>query len=226
MVALAWKFFWGLILVFSLELVHSFLVFPRQGSFGLLAAVAVPLDLSPKTVYMAFNFESNYALPSNDSYNQWIDRWQLYEPFMGVPGNVTPINARQQASEDLVPHEDNNEEEVSEVKRRSVGSPPPIRRRDFYRGIINYLGHYGFNGSACLLRVICEVSEAPLDPHNGLVGSLFQILFMPTTSAAEEELQHVDALFEATDAGTRGLGCSDYVANCRHSALDLISVVL
>jgi len=40
----------------------------------LLAAVAIPLDLGPKNVYMAFNFESNYALPSNDSYNQWIDR--------------------------------------------------------------------------------------------------------------------------------------------------------
>lgn len=48
----------------------------------------------------------------------------------------------------------------------------------------------------------------------------------PTTSAAEQELQHVDELYEATDAGTRGLGCSDYVANCGHSALDLISVVL
>ncbi|XP_017022916.1 uncharacterized protein [Drosophila kikkawai] len=224
--ALSWEFLWGLVLVLSLELVQCFLVFPRQGSFGLLAAVAVPLDLSPKTVYMAFNFESNYALPSNDSYNQWIDRWQLYEPFMGVPGNVTPINARQQASEDLVTQEENKEEEGAEVRRRSVGSPPPFRRRDFYLGIMNYLSHYGFNGSACLLRVICEVSEAPLDAHNGLVGSLFQILFMPTTSAAEEELQHVDALYEATDAGTRGLGCSDYVANCGHSALDLISVVL
>ncbi|KAH8293604.1 hypothetical protein KR054_002078 [Drosophila jambulina] len=217
-----WLFFWGLVLVCSLRLVQCFLVFPRQGSFGLLAAVAIPLDLSPKTVYMAFNFESNYALPSNDSYNQWIDRWQLYEPFMGVPGNVTPINARQQATEDSALQED----EDSEVRRRSVGSPPPLRRRDFYHGIMNYLSHYGFNGSACLLRVICEVSEAPLDAHNGLLGTLFQILFMPTTSAAEEELQHVDALYEATDAGTRGLGCSDYVANCGHSALDLISVVL
>ncbi|KAH8373996.1 hypothetical protein KR200_010779 [Drosophila serrata] len=224
--ALLWKFFWGLILVCSLKLAHSFLVFPRQGSFGLLAAVAIPLDLSPKTVYMAFNFESNYALPSNDSYNQWIDRWQLDEHFLGVPGNVTPINARHKASEDLVPQNESKEDEDSEVRRRSVGSPPPIRRRDFYRGIMNYLTHYGYNGSACLLRVICEVSESPLDAHNGLLGSLFQILFMPTTSAAEEELQHVDELYEATDAGTRGLGCSDYVANCRHSALDLISLVL
>ncbi|XP_016997855.2 uncharacterized protein [Drosophila takahashii] len=218
MVAFHWVFFLGVALVLGLHLTHSFLVFPRQGSFGLLAAVAIPLDLGPKNVYMAFNFESNYALPSNDSYNQWIDRWDLDDHFMGVGGNVTPINARHDRGE--FPKDEDNE-----VRRRSVGSPPPFRRHDFYRSIVNFLTHYGFNGSACLLRTICEVSESPLDAQNGLVGSLFQILFMPTTSAAEGELQHVDGLYEASDAGTRGLGCSDYVDHCEHSALDLISVV-
>lgn len=77
-----------------------------------------------------------------------------------------------------MPPKNDNKDEDSELNRRSVGSPPPLRRRDFYRGIMNYLSHFGFNGSACLLRIICEVSEAPLDAHNGLVGSLFQILFM------------------------------------------------
>jgi len=41
--------------------------------------VAIPLELGPKNVYMAFNFESNYALPSNDSYNQWIDRVSMFK---------------------------------------------------------------------------------------------------------------------------------------------------
>jgi len=95
---------------------------------------------------------------------------------MGVGGNVTPINARQDGGEFL-------NEEDNEVRRRSVGSPPPFRRHDFYRSIINFLTHYGFNGSACLLRTICEVSESPLDAQNGLVGSLFQILFMWVSAA-------------------------------------------
>ncbi|KAH8379909.1 hypothetical protein KR009_007998 [Drosophila setifemur] len=216
---MGWELGLSLVLVLTLGLVHCFLVFPRQGSFGLLAAVAIPLDLSPKNVYMAFNFESNYALPSNDSYNQWIDRWDLDDPFLGVGGNVTPINARHDGG-------DSPADEDNEVRRRSVGSPPSFRRHDFYRTIVNFLTHYGFNGSACLLRTICEVSASPLDAHNGLLGSLFQILFIPTTSAMESELQHVDELYEASDAGTRGLGCSDYVAHCGHSALDLISIAV
>ncbi|XP_001353588.3 uncharacterized protein [Drosophila pseudoobscura] len=207
----------GLLMVLAARLSQGFLFFPRQGSFGLLAAVAIPLDLSPKNVYMAFNFESNYALPSNDSYNQWIDRWDLDDHFLGVPGNVTPINARDGGASD---NDDN------EVRRRSMRSPPPFRRHDFYRSIINYLTHYGYNGSSCLLRAICEVNESPLDAHNGVLGSLFQILFMPTTSAAERQLQHVDELYEASDAGTRGLGCSKYVSHCGHSLLDLISTVV
>ncbi|XP_017080271.1 uncharacterized protein LOC108114036 [Drosophila eugracilis] len=216
--AFQWYVYLGVVLVLGLGLAHCFLVFPHQGSFGLLAAVAIPLELGPKNVYMAFNFESNYGLPNNDTYNQFVDEWDLDDHYLGLNGNVTPINARQDGR-DYINDEDN------EVRRRSVGSPPPFKRHDFYRCIINFLTHYGFNGSACLLRTICEVSESPLDAQNGLVGSLFQILFMPTTSAAEQELQHVDGLYEASDAGTRGLGCSDYVAHCEHSALDLISIV-
>ncbi|KAH8301194.1 hypothetical protein KR018_007125 [Drosophila ironensis] len=212
-----------IVFLLSLALANGFLFFPRQGSFGLLAAVAIPLDLSPKNVYMAFNFESNYALPSNDSWKQWVDRWDLEDHFQGAPANVTHINARQDAGESL---EEAEEEEEQARRRRMAGAPPSIRRYDFYRTIINYMAHYGFNGTACLLRAICEVSEWPLDAHNGLVGTLFQILFMPTASAAERELQHVDALYEASDAGTRGTGCSDYVAHCEQSALDLISIVL
>ncbi|EDW73205.2 uncharacterized protein Dwil_GK16780 [Drosophila willistoni] len=183
----------------------------------LLTAVAIPLDIPPKNCYMAFNFENNYGLPSNNSYNEWIDRWDLDTHFLGVGSGVTPIDGR------------NNGDQSQGMSRRSVGSsdgPPTIRRYDFYRSIINYMVHYGFNGSACLLRTICEVSEKPLDAHNGVLGSIIQILFMPTTSAPELHLQHVDSLYEATDRGTRGLGCSDYVANCEHSMLDMISIML
>lgn len=81
-----------ILIVLTVKLTSAVLFFPRGGSIGvskaksltktdlitcafqLLAAVAIPLDLTYRNVYMAFNFESNYGLPSNDSYNQWIDR--------------------------------------------------------------------------------------------------------------------------------------------------------
>ncbi|EDW69813.1 uncharacterized protein [Drosophila virilis] len=199
-----------ILIVLSVKLTSAVLFFPRGGSIGLLAAVAIPLDLTYRNVYMAFNFESNYGLPSNDSYNQWIDRWDLDEGFLGIGSDVTPIDGRND----------------DKLEKRSISTPPRFTRHDFYRAIVSYLGQYGYNGSACLLRTICEVTAAPLDAHNGVLGSIFKILFMPTTSAAEQRLQHVDSLYEATELGTRGLNCADYVAGCAHSMLDMISVML
>ncbi|EDW19024.1 uncharacterized protein LOC6582863 [Drosophila mojavensis] len=201
----------GIILILlSIRQVQALFFFPRGASIGLLAAVAIPLDLTYRNVYMAFNFESNYGLPSNNSYNEWIDRWDLDEGFLGIGSDVTPIDGRT----------------GDNLEKRSIAAPPRFTRHDFYRAIVNYLGQYGYNGSACLLRTICEVSAAPLDAHNGLLGSIFKILFMPTTSAAEQRLQHVDSLYAASERGTRNLNCADYVAGCAHSMLDMISVML
>ncbi|XP_017860735.1 PREDICTED: uncharacterized protein LOC108612368 [Drosophila arizonae] len=201
----------GIILILlSIRQVQALFFFPRGASIGLLAAVAIPLDLTYRNVYMAFNFESNYGLPSNNSYNEWIDRWDLDEGFLGIGSDVTPIDGRT----------------GDNLEKRSIAAPPRFTRHDFYRAIVNYLGQYGYNGSACLLRTICEVSAAPLDAHNGLLGSIFKILFMPTTSAAEQRLQHVDSLYAASEHGTRNLNCADYVAGCAHSMLDMISVML
>ncbi|EDV97928.1 uncharacterized protein LOC6557908 [Drosophila grimshawi] len=191
------------LILLTVKLTSAVLFFPRGSSIGLLTAVAIPLDLTYRNVYMAFNFESNYGLPTNNSVNEWIDRWDLDEQFLGIGSNVTPIDGRN-------------------LEKRAIS------RHDFYRAIVNYLGQYGYNGSACLLRTICEVSAAPLDADNGVWGSIFKILFMPTTSAAELRLQHVDSLYDASHFGTRGMDsdCADYVAGCAHSMLDMISVLL
>lgn len=189
--------------------------FPRGSNIGFGAAVAIPLDLSYRNVFMAFNFGSNYGLPSNNSHNEWIDRWDLDQSFLGIGSDVTPIDGRNGGQD----HDDN-------PKKRSICKPPLLTRHDFYRSIVNYLGQFGYNGSACLLRTICEVSAAPLDAHNGVLGSIFKILFMPTTSAAELRLQHVDSLYMASELGTRDLDCSNYVAGCPYSMLDMISVML
>ncbi|XP_034101964.1 uncharacterized protein LOC117566533 [Drosophila albomicans] len=220
-----WRYFdfilSGLLFLYaSVKLTSAVLFFPRGGSIGLLSAVAIPLDLTYRNVYMAFNFESNYGLPSNNSYNEWIDRWDLDEGFLGIGSDVTPIDGR---NDD---HDNDKDDNNDNLVKRSTGQPPRFTRHDFYRAIVNYLGQYGFNGSACLLRTICEVSAEPLDVHNGVLGSIFKILFMPTTSAAELRLQHVDSIYEASELGTRYSDCADYVAGCAHSMLDMISVLL
>ncbi|XP_054735848.1 uncharacterized protein LOC129242933 [Anastrepha obliqua] len=181
------------------QLAQSLIAFPRGGSQGYLAAVAMPLDLPNRNVYMAFNFEANYGLPANDSYYYWIDRWNLDQEFVGIGNDVIPVNSR---------------------RRRFAQM---YTRNAFYRSIVGYLEHFEMNGTGCLLRTICDVSASNLDEHNGLLGSIFKILFMPTTSAFESEhqLQHVD-VYAAEEHGRSGV-CEQYRRWCPRGLLQLIS---
>ncbi|CAD7006053.1 unnamed protein product [Ceratitis capitata] len=130
------KELWSHLFILSLaalsvrKVAECIVAFPRGGSQGYLAAVAMPLDLPQKNVFMAFNFESNYGLPPNDSYYYWIDRWNLDKEDVGIGNDVTPINNRR--------------------RRRSVAQM--YTRNAFYRSIVGYLDYYEMNGTGCLLR--------------------------------------------------------------------------
>ncbi|XP_073841476.1 uncharacterized protein [Musca autumnalis] len=160
--------------------------FPRGGSFGYLAAVAIPVDLPNRNIYMAFNFESNYGLPSNDSYNEWIDRWDLDETYLGVGNNVTVINNRNL--------KEKKRKRSTTTANNTSGQQllPRYDRRSFYRTFTGYLDHYQMNGTGCLLRTICEVAASTMDENNGVLGSILKILFMPTTSRPEKPQLHND----------------------------------
>lgn len=50
-------------------------------------------------------------------------------------------------------------------------------RKYLYRTIENNLDGAGFNGTACLLKTICETAESDLYENNGVFGNLFHIIF-------------------------------------------------
>ncbi|XP_014097379.1 uncharacterized protein [Bactrocera oleae] len=178
---------------------EALVAYPRGSSQGYLAALAMPINLPNRNVYMAFNFEANYGFPTNDSYYYWVDRWNLDKEDVGVGNNVTNINNL----------------------RRSIGQI--YTRNAFYRSIVGYLDYYDMNGTGCLLRTICDVSASNLDEHNGLLGSIFKILFMPTTSAHESEhsLDNVDTY--AAEAHGHSGDCAQYGQWCPHGLLELIT---
>ncbi|KAG4079276.1 hypothetical protein HA402_006999, partial [Bradysia odoriphaga] len=76
----------------------------------------------------------------------------------------------------------------------------------------------GFNGTACILKTICQASEIPVYDSNGLFGSLFHNVFTPTTSEDE------DLPYDVYVAERNGLQnqCSIYDADCPKSMLDHI----
>lgn len=50
-------------------------------------------------------------------------------------------------------------------------------RKNFYRILEQQINSYGYNGTSCLLRAICETAETPFHEYNGVFGNIFHILF-------------------------------------------------
>lgn len=97
---------------------------------------------------MSNNLEANYALPTNST-----DFTQgLYDKILFIDGVEAAETARSE-SFDL------------------------FSRRNIYVMIEQRMDMYGIDGHACLLRMICEVSKHSFDESNGVIGSLFHIIF-------------------------------------------------
>uniref|UniRef100_A0A1I8QBW6 Uncharacterized protein n=1 Tax=Stomoxys calcitrans TaxID=35570 RepID=A0A1I8QBW6_STOCA len=221
----------ALYLVASLAQVGAIVFFPRGASYGMISAIAIPLHLPHRNVYMAFNFEANYGLPPNDSYNEWIDRWNLDQEYLGIGNNVTVINNRRNLDKRSLPS--------------TASLLPRYDRRSFYRTFTDYLNHYQMNGTACLLRTICEVAASTVEENNGVLGSFLKILFMPTTSRPERPLHNAindENLYRAERQGRQylanmdndednggggdadeGNACLDYSHWCPEGVINMIS---
>ncbi|XP_055843789.1 uncharacterized protein LOC129910433, partial [Episyrphus balteatus] len=157
---------------------------------GMFSAVAIPVDLPDRNIYVAFNLETNYGLPPNDTHYNLIKKWNLNGMFSDISNGVTNIeSARHQ---------------------RSL-----YTRTNFYRSVIGYMEHFGLNGSDCLLRTICEVAESSIYESNGVLGSILHVLFMPTSSENENIPQ---ALYKAEELGFKH-NCSSYEHGCPESFL-------
>ncbi|XP_026465102.1 uncharacterized protein LOC113367737 [Ctenocephalides felis] len=113
------------------------------------------------------------------------------------------------AIEDPPDHQD-----FLERRRRS------LNRTTAYHTIQKHFEHVGLEGKHCLLRTICEAAEMPLH-HNGLIGDLFHIFLLPSTSK-DEGLPKSYA--EAEAAGNKG-DCNFYKNKCDFGLLDLVSQV-
>lgn len=82
------------------------------------------------------------------------------------------------------------------------------------------LFRHGFgSGEQCLLRLICEANSAELGIHNGVLGSLFHVMFSPSSSQYEALPQRY---YTAELKGQQD-ECTEYHAKCGRSLLNLIT---
>uniref|UniRef100_A0A4Y0BPN4 Uncharacterized protein n=1 Tax=Anopheles funestus TaxID=62324 RepID=A0A4Y0BPN4_ANOFN len=173
------------------------LVFPRGSSMGYLLAIAIPLLVPGRNIYLSHNFEANYGVPSNETqYFLW------YQRFKDSKFNLTKA--------------------IETNRRRRREMQPGFSRTYFYDQLEERMDLYGFNGTGCMERLICEVSELPLHEHNGVLGDVLSVIFRPSTSRREAL---PNAYYEAESKGPLE-GCQRYRAYCRTDLLGFVSTVL
>ncbi|KAH8348220.1 hypothetical protein KR084_005507, partial [Drosophila pseudotakahashii] len=225
------KMILGLIFLLTvyLDLSNSFVAFTASSTHGIFAAIAVPLELPHRNVFVSYNFEANYNLPTN-----W-EKWTIFQngPIESeevVADTDTDTETEAESSRKLaadcknctVEENDDGGEEMEETtevvsKERKVRSL--LTRSNIYRIFIDKFKRSGFQGESCLLRLICETSAAQLDEFNGVLGSLVHVLFSPSTSESEDlPLRYYQAEHDGWNDH-----CHYYEPGCGESILDLIS---
>ncbi|XP_053657980.1 uncharacterized protein LOC128707059 [Anopheles marshallii] len=173
------------------------LVFPRGSSMGYLLAIAIPLLVPGRNIYLSHNFEANYGVPSNETqYFLW------YQRFKDSKFNIT--------------------EAIETNRRRRRELLPGFSRAYFYDQLEQRMELYGFNATGCMERLICEVSELPLGEHNGVFGDVLSVIFRPSASVREAL---PDEYYEAESRGPTE-GCKRYRAYCSTDLLGFVSTVL
>ncbi|XP_058449219.1 uncharacterized protein LOC131429187 [Malaya genurostris] len=92
-------------------------------------------------------------------------------------------------------------------------------REQLYRLLEKTIDYLGSNGRECLLRAICEVSEAPLG-HNGMIGEIIDVIFTPYDS------EQIDQVYrQAKLSGLKGDNCEQLYKDCPigHGLLEQVS---
>ncbi|XP_021706384.1 uncharacterized protein LOC5575028 [Aedes aegypti] len=124
--------------------------FPMGTSNGFLIAIAIPLEIPGRNIYLSHNFEMNYVLPSNvTQYRLW------YDLFKNSKYNVAETVRR----------------------RRSIETGSRFSRRFVYELLAERMDLYGYNGTACIHKAICETFEAPFYHYNGVLGDVAHVSF-------------------------------------------------
>ncbi|XP_049537073.1 uncharacterized protein LOC125951961 [Anopheles darlingi] len=176
------------------------LVFTFNSATGILIALSVPLLITGRNIFVAYNFEANYGMPiESTDYTQGILK----------KGDNDQINAPEGEARDRVRRE----------LRPVHPTPSRFTRKKLYRMIELNLTRYGFDGKKCILRMICELASWPVHEGNGVFGDIMQLLFTPSSTQYEKlpgEFYHAEELGAQRN-------CRKYRKYCPKDPLEAIS---
>ncbi|XP_059621824.1 uncharacterized protein LOC132265262 [Phlebotomus argentipes] len=168
-------------------------LFPQGSDIGVLVAIAVPLDLPHRSVFVSYNFETNYSPPTMASdiipgplkFLELIDRRGLGRKNGG--GSVISVTEPYNKStsmddeergmkDDFVTTEVPEVPKVTKSPHKRYASDSLLTRKKVYKMLESRLQNHGLRGRACLLRAVCESSEGPIHELTGVLGDVIHII--------------------------------------------------
>ncbi|XP_065091656.1 uncharacterized protein LOC135712626 [Ochlerotatus camptorhynchus] len=205
------------------------LYFPYETCMGIIAAIAVPLAVPDRNIFMSYNFESNYNDPTQS--NVFTEGFFNFIRGVGLPLESPLIQIHRSLDGDPEVLESPTTEQIESESQKLPSEnllaalahySQGYTRKKAYRAIESHLIRSGFDGKKCLLRAICEASETPMTENNGVLGDIVHIILSPSTSENEGLPPE---FYKAEKLGQEGR-CQKYRKHCQKSPLDVISFML
>lgn len=202
-------------------LFYPVLLYPYNAATGILVAIAIPLSLPDRNVFLSYNFEMNYNMPNqaSDSFPGVIVR------FPGLLGNVSAVTDG--TPDDVIVRSfDKSDDEPEKIKasekldKKSENEEKIVlSRKGVYRVFESRINANGIDGKKCLLLAICEAAKYQFIEYNGVLGHILHIVLTPSTSI-DEDLPKEYA--KAENLGQQK-NCEKYERKCGISLLSMIS---
>ncbi|KXJ77075.1 hypothetical protein RP20_CCG008362 [Aedes albopictus] len=166
------------------------LMFPYNAAQGIIVAIALPLGIPDRNIFLSYNFEGNYNNPiQSNIFTEGFFNFIIGD--LGIPlqspaifinralkGDSevveTPTTTEQIEGETAPPTQSDRHPE--DLLNAFANRSPNFTRKKAYRAIERHLKRTGLDGKKCLLRAICEAAETPLLEHNGIIGDVMHIL--------------------------------------------------
>ncbi|XP_055697839.1 uncharacterized protein LOC129798622 [Phlebotomus papatasi] len=201
-----------------------FLAFPINSATGVLVAIAVPLIIPHRNVFVSYNFEANYNMPTTatDLIPGPLDRLEIIDRSFGASADIKESDREIKEHTPTTTEGSTTTPKMTKTPQKRSTNDSLFSRKKIYRMLESKLQCHGHRGRACLLRAICEEAENPINEHNGVLGDVIHIILTPSTSIRED--LHPE-YYKAEDLGRSG-DCSKYKKYCPECILDYISKII
>ncbi|KAJ6647041.1 hypothetical protein Bhyg_02259 [Pseudolycoriella hygida] len=165
----------------------------------------------------------NDAQPKNDSINatEEIDDEKLSNRTSESALNKSPAEPNEGKSSE----KKQTKAELSNKKSRKLRGLLQnyfMSRRRFFKMMESKIERSQLNGNDCLLKAICETAAHTFGEHNGVIGSVVDVLFLPSASKDEKLPKRY---YKAEENGKLNK-CEGYNKLCPRGVFDLITTLI